>query len=176
MISARAPHGEAARPPASRRPPAAAAGPRRPPALGAPRRRRPAPPCCEPPAPGGELEIQDFGTQDAADAAAAAATANAPDAGAPAGAPLAGWRAHLRASPWDREIFALALPALASTLLDPVMGMVDVGIVGRLGTAPLAGVGLATVVYNFSNFAWNFLLYTVSLAASLVGRSRQKTS
>ena len=40
--------------------------------------------------------------------------------------------------------------------------MVDVGIVGRLGTAPLAGGGLATVVYNFSNFAWNFLLYTTT--------------
>lgn len=27
-------------------------------------------------------------------------------------------------------------------------------IVGRLGTEPLAAVGLSTIVYNFSNFIW----------------------
>lgn len=65
-------------------------------------------------------------------------------------------------SPWDREIFALAIPALVSTLLDPLMGVVDTAIVGRLGTEPLAAVGLSTVLYNFSNFIWNFLLYTTT--------------
>ena len=65
-------------------------------------------------------------------------------------------------SPWDAEIFALALPALLTTLLDPIMGMIDTAIVGRLGTASLAAVGLSTVVYNFSNFIWNFLLYTTT--------------
>ena len=43
-----------------------------------------------------------------------------------------------------------------------MMGLVDVAIVGRLGTEPLAAVGLCTVVYNFSNFIWNFLLYTTT--------------
>ena len=42
------------------------------------------------------------------------------------------------------------------------MGMVDTAIVGRLGTEPLAAVGLSTVLYNFSNFIWNFLLYTTT--------------
>jgi len=65
-------------------------------------------------------------------------------------------------SPWDAEIFNLAIPALFSTLLDPIMGVVDTAIVGRLGTEPLAAVGLATIVYNFSNFIWNFLLYTTT--------------
>lgn len=65
-------------------------------------------------------------------------------------------------SPLDSEIFSLAIPALFSTLLDPFMGVVDTAIVGRLGTAPLAAVGLATVLYNFSNFIWNFLLYTTT--------------
>lgn len=31
-------------------------------------------------------------------------------------------------------------------------------IVGRLGTAPLAAVGVSTVVINFSTFLWNFLV------------------
>lgn len=42
------------------------------------------------------------------------------------------------------------------------MGMVDTAIVGRLGTEPLAAVGLSTILYNFSNFIWNFLLYTTT--------------
>ncbi|KAL4548701.1 hypothetical protein Ndes2526B_g01254 [Nannochloris sp. 'desiccata'] len=65
-------------------------------------------------------------------------------------------------SPYDKEIFKLAIPALFSMLLDPLMGMVDTAIVGRLGTEPLAAVGLSTVLYNFSNFIWNFLLYTTT--------------
>eukprot|EP00887_Chlorella_sp_A99_P007431 scaffold2.g7431.t1 len=40
------------------------------------------------------------------------------------------------------------------------MGLVDTAIVGRLGTAPLAGVGVGTILMNFSSFLWNFLLYT----------------
>lgn len=65
-------------------------------------------------------------------------------------------------SPWDSEIFSLSVPALLSLLLDPFMGMVDTAIVGRLGTAPLAAVGISSVVYNFSNFIWNFLMYTTT--------------
>lgn len=30
-----------------------------------------------------------------------------------------------------------------------MMGIVDTAIVGRLGTEPLAAVGLSTIVYNF---------------------------
>ncbi|KAI3426457.1 hypothetical protein D9Q98_008824 [Chlorella vulgaris] len=66
-------------------------------------------------------------------------------------------------SPFDREIFLLAIPALFSVLLDPIMGMVSTAIVGsRLGTASLAAVGLCTIVFNFSNFVFNFLLYTTT--------------
>lgn len=71
-------------------------------------------------------------------------------------------RGNLITSPYDKEIFALAVPALFSVLLDPMMGMVDTAIVGRLGTEPLAAVGLSTIIYNFSNFIWNFLLYTTT--------------
>lgn len=63
---------------------------------------------------------------------------------------------------WDAEIVRLAFPALLTTLLDPIMGMIDAAIVGRLGTAQLAAVGACTVMYNFSNFIFNFLLYTTT--------------
>ena len=74
--------------------------------------------------------------------------------------PSGGWSRF--SSPYDKEIFTLAIPALFSMLLDPLMGVVDTAIVGRLGTEPLAAVGLSTVLYNFSNFIWNFLLYTTT--------------
>jgi putative MATE family efflux protein len=81
-------------------------------------------------------------------------------------------------SPYDKEIFKLAIPALFSMLLDPVMGMVDTAIVGRLGTEPLAAVGLSTVLYNFSNFIWNFLLYTTTprIAAAVSKNDRDGVS
>lgn len=43
---------------------------------------------------------------------------------------------------------------MVQVLLDPVMGMVDTAIVGRLGTEALAGVGLSTIIFNFSSFIW----------------------
>ena len=63
---------------------------------------------------------------------------------------------------FDKEIAKLALPALMTTLLDPVMTAIDAAIVGRLGTPQLAAVGACTVLYNFSNFVFNFLLYTTT--------------
>ena len=71
-------------------------------------------------------------------------------------------KAFVLSSKWDKEIALLAFPALLTTLLDPIMGMIDAAIVGRLGTAQLAAVGCSTVLYNFSNFIFNFLLYTTT--------------
>ena len=48
-------------------------------------------------------------------------------------------------SHYDGEIFRLAVPALAAVMLDPLMGLVDTAIVGRLGAPQLGAVGLATV-------------------------------
>jgi hypothetical protein len=59
----------------------------------------------------------------------------------------------------DQSQACLAAPQI---LLDPVMGMVDTAIVGRLGTEPLAAVGLSTMIFNFSQFLWNFLLYATT--------------
>lgn len=52
----------------------------------------------------------------------------------------------------DGDIWGLAVPALFSILLEPMMGLVDTAIVGRLGAAQLGAVGLATIIFNFSNF------------------------
>jgi Na+-driven multidrug efflux pump len=64
-------------------------------------------------------------------------------------------------SPLDKEISRLALPALGALALDPLMTLVDTLFVARIprswtatvwtpDPAPLAGVGVSTMVFNFS--------------------------
>lgn len=61
----------------------------------------------------------------------------------------------------DGQIWALALPAVASLLLDPVLGAVDTAFVGRIegagAAAALGGLAIATTVFNFSFKLFNFL-------------------
>lgn len=76
--------------------------------------------------------------------------------------PAASFLSVILNTSFDKEIAKLAFPALLTTLLDPVMTAIDAAIVGRLGTPQLAAVGACTVLYNFSNFVFNFLLYTTT--------------
>ena len=52
-------------------------------------------------------------------------------------------------------------------------------IVGRLGTAPLGAVGLSTLVFNFSNFLFSFLMTVttprVAVAAANGNRTEVRT-
>jgi putative MATE family efflux protein len=45
--------------------------------------------------------------------------------------------------PHDREIFRLAIPAFGALVAEPLFLLADSAIVGRLGTAPLGGLGVA---------------------------------
>lgn len=62
----------------------------------------------------------------------------------------------------DREIFALALPALGALALDPLLSLIDTAFVGRLGVAAIAGVGLSTIVLNISFSIFNFLCISLT--------------
>ena len=44
-------------------------------------------------------------------------------------------------SPYDREIFKLAVPALGALAAEPLYVLVDTAIVGHLGTTQLARAG-----------------------------------
>ncbi|MCU1396429.1 MAG: putative MatE family transporter [Ilumatobacteraceae bacterium] len=67
-----------------------------------------------------------------------------------------------RTSPLDRRIIALAIPALGTLAIEPLYILVDTGIVGRLGTDPLAGLAIAsTVLLTISSFVM-FLQYGVT--------------
>lgn len=80
------------------------------------------------------------------------------------------WRqraASLLSSPHDASIVALAVPALGSLLLDPIMTAVDTALVGRLvGTAQLAGVGLSSIALTFSVVLFNPLIFVTTPAVA----------
>ena len=81
----------------------------------------------------------------------------------------------------DARIWALALPAVASLLLDPVLGAVDTAFVGRLegegAAAALGGLAVATTVFNFSFKLFNFLaVVTGPLVASQIAAAAAKNA
>ena len=89
-----------------------------------------------------------------------------------AGAPGNG-TAHAVAPPSSRELWGLALPALGALAAEPLMGLLDTALVGRLGAAPLAALGAATAVLNFIFSLLIFLEYGTTLRlARRVGERR----
>jgi putative MATE family efflux protein len=79
----------------------------------------------------------------------------------------------LRRSPYDREIFALALPALGALAAEPLYVLVDTAIVGHLGTSQLASLAIAATVMSTAFTIFNFLTYgTTAQVARLHGAGR----
>ena len=70
----------------------------------------------------------------------------------------------------DREILRLALPALGALVAEPLYLLTDSAIVGTLGTAPLAGLGLAATVLTTAVSLCVFLAYgTTATVARRLG-------
>lgn len=69
---------------------------------------------------------------------------------------------HKDAISLDSAIWALALPALGTELIDPLLSACDVAFVGRLGPLPLAGVGIASSVFTYTFLFFNFLSTALS--------------
>lgn len=69
-----------------------------------------------------------------------------------------------------RRILALALPAVGTLVADPLMGLVDTAVVGRIGAAELGGLGLAVGILTALSWIFNFLVFgTTSTVARAVG-------
>jgi len=62
----------------------------------------------------------------------------------------------------DRRILALALPTFATLVSEPLLLLADSAIVGHLGTAPLAALGLASNVLNVLVGLSIFLAYSTT--------------
>lgn len=78
---------------------------------------------------------------------------------------------QLRLDELNRRIVALAVPALGSLVVEPLYVLVDTAIVGRLGTTPLAGLALASVVLTTLIWMANALSFgTTTRVALLTGR------
>ncbi|MFD3308012.1 MATE family efflux transporter [Streptomyces sp. NPDC058694] len=75
-------------------------------------------------------------------------------------APKAARRRH------DREIVALAVPAFGALIAEPLFLMVDTAVVGHLGTAQLAGLGIASALLVTAVSIFVFLAYATTAAVA----------
>jgi len=70
----------------------------------------------------------------------------------------------------DREILRLAVPAFGALVAEPLFLLTDSAIVGRLGTVPLAGLGVAGALLATAVGVFVFLAYgTTAAVARRVG-------
>ncbi len=73
-----------------------------------------------------------------------------------------------------RGILALAIPAMAATLADPLLSFTDTALVARLGTYPLASLQLCTDILSMLVWLFNFLSYGMTARlALLLARGQQ---
>jgi putative MATE family efflux protein len=80
-------------------------------------------------------------------------------------------------SPYDREILGLALPALGALAAEPLYLLVDTAIVGHLGRAQLAALGIAAVILGGLFAIFNFLQYgTTAQVARAGGAGEEETA
>ena len=66
----------------------------------------------------------------------------------------------------DHEIVALALPAFGALVAEPLFLMTDTAIVGHLGTAQLAGLGIASALLMTAVSVFVFLAYATTAAVA----------
>ena len=71
----------------------------------------------------------------------------------------------------NRAILRLAIPAVGTLAVDPLLTLVDTAFVARLGVTELAALGVDTAIFGFVFFGFNFLAYaTTPLVAQALGR------
>ncbi|MEU1557820.1 MATE family efflux transporter [Streptomyces scabiei] len=66
----------------------------------------------------------------------------------------------------DREIITLAVPAFGALVAEPLFLMVDTAVVGHLGTAQLAGLGVASALLVTAVSVFVFLAYATTAAVA----------
>jgi putative MATE family efflux protein len=83
----------------------------------------------------------------------------------------------VRLHPLDREILRLALPTLAALVAEPLFLLVDTALVGHLGSVPLAGLGIASVVLQTAVGLLVFLAYaTTPTVSRLLGSGNRRAA
>src|SRR5215207_654907 len=88
--------------------------------------------------------------------------------------PTTAARRRLR-SPHDREIAALAVPALGSLIAEPLYILADTAVVGHLGTPQLGGLAVASTILLTGYAVFIFLAYgTTGAVARLIGAGDER--
>ena len=74
-----------------------------------------------------------------------------------------------------RTILALTIPATLSLIAEPVVGLVDTAFVARLGSAPLASLGVGTAAISSVFWIFNFLSISAQTeVAQAMGRENRE--
>lgn len=82
-----------------------------------------------------------------------------------------GFMAALTDTKFDKAIFSLAIPALGSLIIEPVVRTVEAVMVGRLGAAPLGALSIGGSVVSVSFPLFNFFSYaTTPMVARALAR------
>jgi hypothetical protein len=55
---------------------------------------------------------------------------------------------------WTKPTLELALPALVASIADPLVSMMDTAYIGRLGSDPLAALGVCTSIFYISFYGF----------------------
>lgn len=91
----------------------------------------------------------------------------APGSGGAASSPAPGGRPSGAAGPsLNRQILALAVPAFGALIAEPLFLLADSAIIGHLGTAQLAGVGVASTLVQTVVGLMVFLAYSTTPAVA----------
>ena len=70
----------------------------------------------------------------------------------------------------DGRILGLAVPAVGALLADPLLGVVDTAVAGRVSVTALGALGLGTALLGAGTWVFNFLVYgTTSAVARAAG-------
>jgi Na+-driven multidrug efflux pump len=76
-----------------------------------------------------------------------------------------------------REIISLAVPAFLALVAEPLFLLADTAIVGHLGTAQLAGLGVTSSILVTAAGVFVFLAYgTTSIVARQVGAGHERAA
>ena len=77
----------------------------------------------------------------------------------------------------QRDILRLAVPAFLALVAEPLFLLADSAIVGHLGTAPLAGLGVASAALVTAANLFVFLAYgTTSIVARQLGAGSERAA
>lgn len=77
--------------------------------------------------------------------------------------------------PYDREIWALAWPALGALAADPLVSLIDTAFVGQLGATQLGALGVNASIFSFTFWLFAFLAYgTTPAIARAISQGQPK--